>query len=408
MKSVLLLQLFSCLWPVYCSRRTLLENDWGTLPDPFKHADIIKKVRSAKSVDGIGCIPTDPSAYAGNASTTKSGRTCQTWSADTPHNTSRTGYSWVGEHNYCRSPKDPRGNPTRVMMDVWCYTTDPFVSKEACDVPLCARLTQSEEEIGCQPTDGTAYTGHLNTTLNGRTCKNWSESAFTYVGEHNYCREVVTGFTWGLFCFTTDPDYYWEGCDVPLCVATTTHDIGCKPTDGTAYSGQANTTVSGRVCQNWSVDTPHDSYHPDVGEHNYCRSPDGDGLWCYTTDPRVGWEYCHVPDCLVKKQSVEEVDCQPTDGTAYTGKVNTTVSGRTCRMWSSIGYRHIGEHNHCRDIMGAGILCVTTDVKMPVELCNVPLCVTYIKGIRFILTANVYNVYNYINVQNSTKRVTSK
>ena len=32
---------------------------------------------------------------------------------------------------------------------------------------------------------------------------------------------------------------------------------------------------------------------------NYCRNPDGEsqGPWCYTTDPKSRWEYCHVPMC---------------------------------------------------------------------------------------------------------------
>ena len=31
--------------------------------------------------------------------------------------------------------------------------------------------------------------------------------------------------------------------------------------------------------------------------HNYCRNPDSEdgGVWCYTTDPKVKWEYCDVP-----------------------------------------------------------------------------------------------------------------
>ena len=35
-------------------------------------------------------------------------------------------------------------------------------------------------------------------------------------------------------------------------------------------------------------------------DHNYCRNPDGDdnGPWCYTTNPKVRWEYCkQIPRC---------------------------------------------------------------------------------------------------------------
>ena len=35
-----------------------------------------------------------------------------------------------------------------------------------------------------------------------------------------------------------------------------------------------------------------------VGDHNYCRNLDGvGGVWCYTVDAQVVWEYCYVPYC---------------------------------------------------------------------------------------------------------------
>ena len=76
-------------------------------------------------------------------------------------------------------------------------------------------------------------------------------------------------------------------------------DIGCVPSNGTtAYTGKANTTESGRTCQIWSLNTPHEHRFNDVGEHNYCRDPIGLGLVCITTDPQKYWEYCDVPLCV--------------------------------------------------------------------------------------------------------------
>ena len=49
----------------------------------------------------------------------------------------------------------------------------------------------------------------------------------------------------------------------------------------------------------WSVTTPHNHDYSDVGEHNYCRDPDGEGmLWCYTMDPGTEWEACEVAACV--------------------------------------------------------------------------------------------------------------
>ena len=50
---------------------------------------------------------------------------------------------------------------------------------------------------------------------------------------------------------------------------------------GASYSGERNVTASGRPCQSWPA-----AGNPEVGEHNYCRNPDGDlgGVWCYGTD----------------------------------------------------------------------------------------------------------------------------
>ena len=67
------------------------------------------------------------------------------------------------------------------------------------------------------------------------------------------------------------------------------------------YSGEFNTTETGRVCQKWSSQTPHSHSNANVGDHNKCRDPDGTGApWCYTTDPEKLWEFCGVPMCSGK------------------------------------------------------------------------------------------------------------
>ena len=56
---------------------------------------------------------------------------------------------------------------------------------------------------------------------------------------------------------------------------------------GRDYRGNANTTIDGIPCQRW---TDVDSHFTDVGDHNYCRNPEGSSasqVWCYTLDPET-------------------------------------------------------------------------------------------------------------------------
>ena len=76
---------------------------------------------------------------------------------------------------------------------------------------------------------------------------------------------------------------------------------------GVRYSGRVNFTTSGISCQFWAASEPHVPKYTDVGkvedtepgEHNHCRNPNGEpgGVWCYTIDPDLEWEYCSVPEC---------------------------------------------------------------------------------------------------------------
>ena len=67
---------------------------------------------------------------------------------------------------------------------------------------------------------------------------------------------------------------------------------------GYNYIGKQNVTKSGRICQMWSSQTPHEHTHGFNYERNYCRNPDREPKpWCYTTDPDVREELCDIPLC---------------------------------------------------------------------------------------------------------------
>lgn len=68
--------------------------------------------------------------YSGKRNVTQSGRTCQVWSAQSPHSHGYTSYP----ENYCRNPD---GEPSP-----WCYTTDPYKRWELCDIPDCGTFNR--------------------------------------------------------------------------------------------------------------------------------------------------------------------------------------------------------------------------------------------------------------------------
>ena len=74
--------------------------------------------------------------YRGYVAVTNTGKTCQKWTSQVPHAPNSvviTGIHGIGDHNYCRNPDSEPGP--------WCYTMDPAVRWEFCDVgdpsPVC-------------------------------------------------------------------------------------------------------------------------------------------------------------------------------------------------------------------------------------------------------------------------------
>ncbi|KAL4234961.1 hypothetical protein ACF0H5_006602 [Mactra antiquata] len=117
--------------------------------------------------------------------------------------------------------------------------------------------------------------------------------------------------------------------------------------DGTLavdYTGTISTTTTGRTCQAWSQNTPHNhTYHgaplfpydgDDVAAQNYCRDPDGytGWPWCYTMDPSQRFDYCTVPICSNLPCSGGE-----TIGQSNTALYNTNIDANTGKTYMQKG-----------------------------------------------------------------------
>ncbi|XP_033976926.1 plasminogen [Trematomus bernacchii] len=190
-------------------------------------------------VEEEDCYEGDGTSYRGVTTESISGKRCQRWSAMTPHSHKKTPQAFPQadlRRNLCRNPDGDRAP--------WCYTTDPSVRWEYCNLEKCVN----------KPSGGATPTQSSN----------------------------------------------------PLVPTPDSAQKDCKTGKGDTYRGVTSITVLGVTCQAWRAQSPqqHNSFtpqtHPTKGlEGNSCRNPDGDvnGPWCYTTDRNKKWDYCQIPDC---------------------------------------------------------------------------------------------------------------
>ncbi|XP_076109140.1 uncharacterized protein LOC143077984 [Mytilus galloprovincialis] len=104
--------------------------------------------------------------YKGQKNVTVTGIQCKKWTSDWP--TESFFKEYVGDQeNYCRNPDNTSGGP-------WCYTMDPAIRWEYCDVQYCVfttstTLTNAETTEKMSTTDKTLSTDLQTTTDNFST-----------------------------------------------------------------------------------------------------------------------------------------------------------------------------------------------------------------------------------------------
>lgn len=265
-------------------------------------------------------------------------------------------------------------------------------------------LYQKKEYVReCIVGTGESYRGRRSVTVDGIMCQAWASNS---PHEHkfmsrrfrkkdlreNYCRNPDNS-TVGPWCFTTDPRLHMrhQECGIPQC-----SQVECMTCNGENYRGPMDHTESGKECQRWDLEEPHHHlYHPkrypDKGlDDNYCRNPDGRHRpWCFTTDPLMPWDYCHIKACdsPPMKSSEDTTECSRGRGESYRGSVDVTPTGLSCQRWDS-QYPHNHSfipqaypckdlrENYCRNPDGQEFpWCFTTDPRVRTMSCtNIPQC----------------------------------
>ncbi|XP_078660008.1 scavenger receptor cysteine-rich domain-containing protein DMBT1-like [Branchiostoma floridae x Branchiostoma belcheri] len=192
-------------------------------------------------------------------------------------------------------------------------------------------------------------------------------------GKHDCDRQEVAG----VVCLPKEVSYQREVEE-------------CFSGRGESYRGRASRTLSGQSCLMWSemVGTKYNTLrYPQgefgLGQHNYCRNPDGDlRPWCYVGDPKQpGYDYCDIHEC--------DVDCYSGDGSRYRGAHSKDARGRPCLAWDAEetlglevnvfthpnGKAGIGPHHFCRNPGGGQApWCYVREGRVQKRECGVPRC----------------------------------
>lgn len=194
-------------------------------------------------------------------------------------------YAWdedanlMHTENYTATPWEavPRGRLTgRPQPVVWCQSP-----------PLLASSASNYSIYG----HGRMQAVNLDLTLNGQDYVRKGAKPFVFHPRDTFVINCTHG---------------WRTYDANG--SETSFESACYPWERRSsmlshYRGTVNVTESGRTCQRWDAQAPHEhaftpSHFPDDGlAENYCRAPQGlrhNKPWCLTTDPLRRIETCTV------------------------------------------------------------------------------------------------------------------
>ncbi|XP_005169022.1 prothrombin isoform X1 [Danio rerio] len=196
----------------------------------------INSLRICATTEG-DCFINIGAKYAGKVSVTKSGKACQYWKSNFPHKIDEFNVTQLKlPENFCRNPDKHKDGP-------WCFTRDPTVRRETCNVPKCgeavvpppkaptAKPEQRHVISKCLPGNGETYTGELFVTLGLHTCLQWSSAEVQALIKKkellpqvqlvkNHCRNP-DGDMEGPWCYikAASGNITIDYCDLELCDA---------------------------------------------------------------------------------------------------------------------------------------------------------------------------------------------
>eukprot|EP00058_Branchiostoma_floridae_P010803 XP_002596291.1 hypothetical protein BRAFLDRAFT_82105 [Branchiostoma floridae] len=127
--------------------------------------------------------------------------------------------------------------------------------------------------------------------------------------------------------------------------------LDCIVGNGVSYRGTFSVTETGKTCQRWDSQTPHDhsrtpENYPSSGleQTSACRNPDGEPrVWCYTTDPGTRWDWCDAPSCAQQSSSSSDgAATRAVDGNyGSTGSCTQTLQEADPSWWVDLGQSYM-------------------------------------------------------------------